>query len=107
MVSKAKLDFPDPDSPVKTTNRSRGSSTDTFFRLCSRAPRTEIVGPESTTADLVFRLPAAFFATGFEEVDDERGATFGEANGVPVTERHGVHDVTPQSHLAIGLRTQT
>src|SRR3954452_20519022 len=29
--------------PVKTIRRSRGSSTSTFLRLCSRAPRTRIV----------------------------------------------------------------
>ena len=35
-------DFPLPDSPVITTSRSRGNSTVTFLRLCSRAPRTTI-----------------------------------------------------------------
>src|SRR5829696_492463 len=44
MVSKARLDLPDPESPVNTIRRSRGSSTVMFLRLCSRAPRTEIVG---------------------------------------------------------------
>src|SRR5712691_3435916 len=39
MVSKASDDLPDPESPVKTMIRSRGSSSETFFRLCSRAPR--------------------------------------------------------------------
>src|ERR1700732_5060884 len=40
MVSKASDDFPEPDSPVNTMSRSRGSSTETLRRLCSRAPRT-------------------------------------------------------------------
>src|SRR6266700_6603250 len=40
IVSKARLDFPEPDSPVKTINASLGRSSDTSFRLCSRAPRT-------------------------------------------------------------------
>src|SRR3989337_3397017 len=40
MVSKASEDFQDPEMPVSTTNLSRGISTVTFFRLCSRAPRT-------------------------------------------------------------------
>src|SRR5437588_5553833 len=40
MVSKASDDLPDPDRPVKTMRRSRGSSMLTFLRLCSRAPRT-------------------------------------------------------------------
>src|ERR1700758_4823618 len=42
MVSKASEDLPDPESPVMTTRLSRGISTSTFLRLCSRAPRTEI-----------------------------------------------------------------
>src|ERR1700693_2864644 len=39
MVSNASEDLPEPESPVKTIKRSRGSSSETFFRLCSRAPR--------------------------------------------------------------------
>ena len=40
MVSKASEDLPEPESPVKTISASRGSSTWTSRRLCSRAPRT-------------------------------------------------------------------
>src|SRR6185312_6488131 len=40
IVSKAKEDFPEPDRPVKTIMESRGRSTLTFWRLCSRAPLT-------------------------------------------------------------------
>src|SRR5579863_4075488 len=40
MVSKARLDLPEPDSPVNTIMASRGRSSETSFRLCSRAPRT-------------------------------------------------------------------
>src|SRR4051812_31118175 len=40
MVSKASDDFPEPESPVITTRESRGSSTLTSLRLCSRAPVT-------------------------------------------------------------------
>src|ERR1700689_1351619 len=40
MVSKARLDLPEPDSPVNTIIASRGRSSETSFRLCSRAPRT-------------------------------------------------------------------
>src|SRR5437660_11124528 len=43
MVSKASEDLPEPDSPVNTISASRGISRSTFFRLCSRAPRTWIV----------------------------------------------------------------
>src|SRR3954453_7196828 len=40
MVSNARLDLPEPDSPVKTMRASRGRSRLTSRRLCSRAPRT-------------------------------------------------------------------
>src|SRR3569832_2241540 len=42
MVSNARLDLPDPDRPVSTVSVSRGISTSTFLRLCSRAPRMEM-----------------------------------------------------------------
>src|SRR5688500_6426513 len=42
MVSKARLDLPDPDRPVMTVRLSRGISTSMPLRLCSRAPRTEM-----------------------------------------------------------------
>ena len=40
MVSNASDDLPEPDRPVKTTMASRGISTSTLRRLCTRAPRT-------------------------------------------------------------------
>src|SRR5580693_4352012 len=40
IVSKARLDLPDPDSPVKTIREFLGRSSETSLRLCSRAPRT-------------------------------------------------------------------
>src|SRR6266851_3753010 len=40
IVSNARLDLPDPDRPVNTIIASRGKSSETSFRLCSRAPRT-------------------------------------------------------------------
>src|SRR5438309_243986 len=43
MVSNANEDLPEPDSPVTTTSRSRGISTETFLRLWTRAPCTAIV----------------------------------------------------------------
>src|ERR1700729_1770880 len=42
MVSKASEDLPEPDRPGSTVSVSRGISTSTFFRLCSRAPRIEM-----------------------------------------------------------------
>src|SRR3990167_10116022 len=38
MVSNARDDFPEPESPVNTTILLRGISTEIFFRLCVRAP---------------------------------------------------------------------
>src|SRR5919112_588479 len=42
IVSKASELLPLPERPVTTTISSRGRETVTFFRLCSRAPRTTI-----------------------------------------------------------------
>src|SRR3990172_11924440 len=39
MVSKAREDFPDPETPVMTTSFPRGISISIDLRLCSRAPR--------------------------------------------------------------------
>src|SRR5262249_27007030 len=39
---KASEDLPEPERPVRTVSVSRGISTSTFFRLCSRAPRMEM-----------------------------------------------------------------
>src|ERR1043165_9437725 len=41
-MSKTSVDFPEPDRPVTTTISSRGISTETFCRLCSLAPTTEM-----------------------------------------------------------------
>src|SRR5579872_870371 len=40
MVSKARLDLPEPESPVMQMRRFRGSRTVMSLRLCSRAPWT-------------------------------------------------------------------
>src|SRR5437870_305121 len=50
MVSKASEDFPEPERPVNTTNLSRGISTVTSLRLCSRAPRMTMVDPGGVIA---------------------------------------------------------
>jgi hypothetical protein len=51
MVSNASDDFPDPDRPVKTISLSRGSSSDRFLRLCSRAPRMRMVSDDMAPFD--------------------------------------------------------
>src|ERR1700743_2655309 len=48
IVSKARLDLPEPDSPVITISASRGSSTETSLRLCSRAPVMTILSETGT-----------------------------------------------------------
>jgi hypothetical protein len=42
-VSKARLDFPEPLTPVMTISRCLGRSSEMFFRLCTRAPRMTMV----------------------------------------------------------------
>src|SRR5215211_9183573 len=42
IVSKARLDLPEPESPVITTRALRGSLRCRSLRLCSRAPETTI-----------------------------------------------------------------
>src|SRR5579862_278242 len=52
-MSNARLDLPEPLSPVTTLKVWRGISTLMFFRLCWRAPRTvirSIMGPHEPTA---------------------------------------------------------
>src|ERR1035441_146716 len=60
MVSKARLLLPEPDKPVITISLSRGNSTETFFRLCTRAPCTAIVVRAPAFAillEVIRRLP--------------------------------------------------
>ena len=59
-MSKAREDLPDPERPVKTMRASRGSSTETSFKLCSLAPRTINL---SATADPC-RLVSDFLYVG-------------------------------------------
>ncbi len=52
MVSKARLDLPEPERPVTTISLSRGISTEMFLRLCTRAPRTSMVERAATRTAL-------------------------------------------------------
>src|SRR5580698_2247073 len=69
MVSNARLDLPEPDRPVITVRLSRGSSTDTFFRLCTRAPCTATLvrGAGLAAGSAGFGLPAIGLLRGMEE----------------------------------------
>src|SRR5713226_7624102 len=62
MVSNARLDLPEPDKPVMTIIRSRGSSTEMFRRLWTRAPWTEMV---------VLGAPRAAFLFGTRRLREE------------------------------------
>src|SRR5262245_50178169 len=66
MVSKASEDLPEPDSPVNTTSLSRGMSRSMFLRLCSRAPRMEIMRASrfSRPADLSALSNRSFMGIG-------------------------------------------
>src|SRR5215472_15027386 len=57
MVSKARLDLPEPERPVTTMRRSRGNSSDTFLRLCTRAPCTAMVVRAAGLAEAGLALP--------------------------------------------------
>jgi len=54
-VSNARLDLPEPESPVITTRRFLGMSRSMFLRLCVRAPRTRIIGGVPASAIGVWR----------------------------------------------------
>src|SRR5919204_16106 len=52
IVSKARLDFPDPERPVITISELRGSSRSTSLRLCSLAPRMTIRSDGAITSSV-------------------------------------------------------
>src|SRR5437773_11943744 len=92
MVSKASDDLPEPDSPVKTISFSRGSSRETFLRLCSRAPRITSV---SDTGRRIAAGSAAADVAGHPEVDpreksQSNAGAGGEAGDRRRTVRSGV-----------------
>src|SRR5581483_345294 len=66
MVSNARLDLPEPESPVTTMSRSRGISSETFLRLWTRAPCTATVvrGAAFGTRSLFF----TFFGVVLEPI---------------------------------------
>src|SRR3954451_11477940 len=52
MVSNARLDLPDPESPVMTISASRGRSRSTPFRLWARAPEMTMRSDRATDTSL-------------------------------------------------------
>src|SRR5690606_34383661 len=57
--SNASDDFPDPDRPVITTSRLRGTSRTMFFRLWVRAPRTRIDSMRAKANRLIYPVANA------------------------------------------------
>src|SRR5579871_2070814 len=102
MVSKARDDLPEPDSPVNTMSRSRGRSTDTFCRLCSRAPRTTRrsdipLDPTERPAESVrtyVRLPGR----GADDDDPRRG--WGDRRRHALTEESAAPAARPAAAVA-------
>src|SRR5436305_3805481 len=77
MVSNARLDLPEPESPVTTMRLSRGISSEMFLRLCTRAPCTPIVVRASGLRPLLFPLEAGRVPVGEERKRGEwDGAAF-------------------------------
>jgi hypothetical protein len=54
-------DFPEPDTPVTTISLLRGISTETFLRLCTRAPLIWMLSAEITVVDLTGIFPFIVF----------------------------------------------
>src|ERR1017187_57139 len=67
IVSKARLDLPEPERPVTTMSLSRGISTDMFLRLWTRAPCTAMV---VRVSDLAGVLATLEFIRRFPHVDE-------------------------------------
>src|SRR5688500_13853710 len=106
MVSKARLDLPDPESPVTTVRLLRGISTETFFRLCTRAPWTATVVRIAVRRGAASGAPAslrplrAIGSVRKEERQllERRGAALGGAHG----RRRLGHEVPIREVLAGG-----
>src|ERR1035437_1077070 len=71
MVSNARLDLPEPESPVITTSASLGRDSEMSFRLCSRAPET------------IIWLPAAIGHPFYEATMSPKHVRFGFGSTEP------------------------
>ena len=81
MVSNANDDLPLPDKPVITTSLSRGISTSTFLRLCTRAPVTSML------LELFFIRTNTFAVQRYK-----KKRTYTNPNNVYVTKRNKIPD---------------
>src|SRR5438874_7571569 len=107
-VSKARLDFPEPDTPVRITSFFLGISTVTFLRLCWRAPvmmmRSSSIGPRGPEAPHPRGEPSILLAGrgGFQALDASPSlpAPSGRAIHAETQERRG-----PHARLAAAIRS--
>src|SRR5581483_9686570 len=81
MVSNARLDLPEPERPVTTIRAPRGSSRETFFRLCTRAPWTAMVVRAAGLAGFELVGIGRFGSAEESHLVDGDGAAPGEAEG--------------------------
>src|SRR5258707_13530349 len=81
MVSKASEDLPEPLTPVTTVMALCGTSTLIFFRLWTRAPRSEMV------SWLVFTGMSSLVATG--EAQTARSASAAQTSNYTASGRAG------------------
>src|SRR5581483_274214 len=68
MVSKARLDLPDPETPVTTVSRLCGISKSMFLRLWTRAPRTTM-----DSVDIWKRVPQPVCSPGTQKAPERLG----------------------------------
>src|SRR5688572_21990555 len=94
MVSNAKEDLPEPDSPVKTIILLRGSFSEMFLRLCSRAPLISMNSCIPFTCSrrrpIVPRREAAVNPSGGRDEDDSHERDRRVTDAVAYGEREGV-----------------
>jgi len=64
-TSRARVDLPEPLTPVTTTKRCRGTATVRFCRLCRRAPR---ISNQDSPSPLLSTLPSATGGIGGKTV---------------------------------------
>src|SRR5439155_3378793 len=101
MVSNASEDLPEPEMPVKTIRRSRGSSRSTFWRLCSRAPRMTIVSAISSSGYPPGALIERTFGGSSDQAAQARDAVRpGRRAGVGVAREPAIVDGLEQPNAA-------
>src|SRR6185295_11413689 len=108
MVSNARLDLPEPESPVTTISLSRGISSEMFFRLWTRAPCTAMV---VRALEAIWRFPQVEesqllhrYVAPFGELNGSRGLSDESLVGqVFARRRHALHvEISAEIVLDLG-----